>query len=850
MARVPFQQNLQVEQQAGSEVQFGATSVEPMKDFVTDDIERSAKALQQTGQIIQKLDNELNDAEAKRLYNGLHADIEIETNKYTSLKGANAVLPNGQTPEGKNKTAFDDTNKNFETILKTYTDQSSNGTVKYMLENMAQVSIKSAQAKITQHSLTQQRIFKEKETEAKIDNHQLDAIKSITRFNDAGGEHWVSFGSGIVEIQSFAIDKGWNIDPSKGEVSAQYLNMIKEYTSEIHNEAVKWFKDNNQQVLGKQYFAKHAEGFVIGDQQIVTVDGETVVTGLAELQKSENEYCAVKICDNVLSYEGNSNNNNFLHSANFLLKLDSNSNIDNGNGSSIIDGFNADLMPNLNATKSENIEQLQQIRATSKYYSIDSPLYEQIIPQHRTAHLFAIQKLGVEKADSLYTNAIKDANIDKEKYNNDPKYFVEVNKKVMANFNKAFLAEIEIAYTPKVQELNKKITKLKNTPDLYNKSFSSLGPIPGTKDYKNSQKDSEKRNKIKQLENEIKIVKNQADTYVDTITNDLLVINEDIDYEYVNGKEYVQVNPKTNLPPLTYYEKQIKDTIKDPVKQEHALTELRFKYNKIDKERTELYNIAYTQAEDIAFSEPDGWKMLKANGIDINSFTLEDQKILKSGQPAVSDEDAIHEIETNDVEVLQDETKLKSFRHKLNPGDYEYYVNQLNGNKSNKTKSAGIKVDTEIFNSGLRDHNLDKLVDASSGSKDAIRYDKLKMKFRDRLNFYYENGIEITYDKRKSILKEILTDDVIYDGNFRDNTKPLYATKDKDFDRLYVNVDDETVYLNDIPFNVKSEIMKYLLINGEPLTYENIAEQYVTAGRPKNTDAYKKGLKIDMMRGN
>ena len=115
--------------------------------------------------------------------------------------------------------------------------------------------------------------------------------------------------------------------------------------------------------------------------------------------------------------------------------------------------------------------------------------------------------------------------------------------------------------------------------------------------------------------------------------------------------------------------------------------------------------------------------MLKANGIDINSFTLEDQKILKSGQPAVSDVDALDEIETNETEILQDETKLKSFRHKLNPGDYEYYVNQLNGNKSNKTKSAGIKVDTEIFNSGLRDNNLDKLVDAKSGSKDAIRYD-------------------------------------------------------------------------------------------------------------------------------
>ena len=49
---------------------------------------------------------------------------------------------------------------------------------------------------------------------------------------------------------------------------------------------------------------------------------------------------------------------------------------------------------------------------------------------------------------------------------------------------------------------------------------------------------------------------------------------------------------------------------------------------------------------------------------------------------------------------------------------------------------------------------------------------------------------------------------------------------------------------------IYNEIMKYLLINGEPLTYENIAEQYVTAGRPKDTDAYKNGLKIDMMRGN
>ena len=383
-------------------MQFGATDVTPQKDVVSDDIQRNAQALTQTGQIIQKLDDELNDAEAKSLYNELHADIQNATSSYTNLKGAQAVLPNGKTDKGEPKTAFDDTNANLETILNSYRDRASNGVVKFMVEKMASVSIKSAQFKITEHSLEQQRIFKQKETQAKIDNHKTDAIKSITRFADPGGEHWTSFGSGIVEIQQYAIDQNWNIDPSKGAVSDQYLKMIKDYTKEIHEAAVKWFKDGGQEtaILGKQYFAKHAEGFNIGGQQIVTVDGDTVVKSLAELQKSEDEYCAVKICNNVLEYEGNSNDNNFLSEANFVMKLDSNNNIDNGNGSSVIDGNNADLMPNINATKTENIENLQQARAQSIYYNLDSPKYEQIIPQHRTAHLFAIQKFGVEKADS------------------------------------------------------------------------------------------------------------------------------------------------------------------------------------------------------------------------------------------------------------------------------------------------------------------------------------------------------------------------------------------------------------------------------------------------------------------
>ena len=843
MARVPLQQTPEVGLEIGSAPQFTGGSIEPVKDTVTDDIQRFSQAQRDVANIAIKLQAEYNDAEAKKLYNEYSEDLDKEKQNYLATEGFGAI----ETVDKENgNTVYDVASNNINEILKSYSDKASNDQIKYLFENMALVSTKAAQNKMTQHSIKQQRNAIELENKSKINVHKLNSISSITTFNDPNNDHWTNFLSGIEEIQQYAIMKKWNIDPAKGDMSFQYLEMVKEYTNDIHEAAVKWFSDNNQEELGKRYFAKHAEGFESNGTMISTVDGQTLIKSLDQLEKSQNEFCAVKICNNVLDYKGNSNDNNFLSQANFVLKLDSNNTTDDGNGSAVLDGNNANLSENLNATKDEVIEDLQQLRATSKYYNPSSSSYNQIIPQHATAHLFAIQKLGVKKADTLYSNAIKEANIDKERYNNDPNYFVEINKKVMKDFNSTFLAEIENVYASDVKTIKEQITKLQEK----NSNMKNKGVYV--------EKKKNLKIKINDLKEELEIKTEQQYKYVNAIGNDLLVINDDIDYAYVNGKQYVEVNPVTNLPPLTYYEKQIKDTITDPVKQEHALTDLRFKYNKIDKQRKEIYNNAYTQAEDIAFSEPDGWKLLKANGIDINSFTLEDQKKLKNGQPSVSNEDAIHEIETNDVEVLQNENLLKSYRYQLDPGTYEYYVNQLNGNKSNKLKSAGIKVDKEIFDDGLRNNNLDNLVDAKSGSNDAKKYDRLKMKFRDRLNFYYENGIEITYDKRKAILKEILTDDVMFDKGFFggtfgiDTKKKIYDFEEgsDDFKRLYIKVNDETIYLQEIPTNVRSTILRQLFISGEALTSENIANEWVNAGKPGNSDTYKNNIRINMLKGN
>ena len=838
--RVPYQSVPSVDLQAGSEVQFSGGTVTPMQDVVTDDIERFSKAQTQLGQTLTKLDDELNDAEAKKLYNALHEDIQAEVDNYTNLEGANAVLSNGKTIEGKPKNAFDDTNKNIENILKKYTDQSSNGMVKYMLENMSQVSIKSAQNKITQHSLKQQRLLKQKESKAKINTHKIDSIQSITRFNEPGSDYWTSFGSGIAEIQAYALDQGWIIDPTKGEVSYQYLEMLQEYTKGIYDSALEWFgQDEKKSELGKKYFAMHAQGMPIGGTVIQTIEGKTTVQALATLEKKQSDACAVKICNNILEYEGDTNNNNFLHSANFLMTLDSNNTTDNGNGSAVIDGQNADQMENVEATSSENIESLQQARATSKYYNPDSTLFGGIIPQHQTVHLFAIQKLGVEKADTLYSNAVKDADIDQDKYENDQTYFVAKNKEIIANFNKSFIAEIDKTYTPKVQELTKTLEKL----ETKNSKMKSKGVYV--------KKKKELKLKIAETKEELKIAKEQSSKYIDTTTNDLLIINKEINYDHVNGQTYVEVNPKTQLPPYEFFEKKIIATIKDPEKQKVALEELKFNYRKKEEERLNRYNGAYINAQDIAFSEPDGWKLLKANGIDINMFTKEDQIALKGGHPPESDINALVEIEENEEEILTDENKLKVYMPKLSAGQFEYYVNQLNSNKSSKAKTNGLKVDPQIFEAALAENDLLNLKNT-----DPRKYHRLKTTYRDRLNFYYDNGIEINYDQRKKIIKEILTDEVMYDrkiGSF-DSTKSFYEYKKGDFEQLYIKVDTkdgntENVYLKDIPTNLQSRIQKSLLNRGIAPTYQNMAQEYYDTGRPKTTDDFDKSLKINMMRG-
>ena len=82
---VPLQTELGQQYESGSEVQLSGGRVVPSKDVVSDNIKAQGKALMSVGQIINKLDDERNDAEARELYNEYYGQVEARTNQFLTL---------------------------------------------------------------------------------------------------------------------------------------------------------------------------------------------------------------------------------------------------------------------------------------------------------------------------------------------------------------------------------------------------------------------------------------------------------------------------------------------------------------------------------------------------------------------------------------------------------------------------------------------------------------------------------------------------------------------------------------------------------------------------------------------
>ena len=770
MARVPLQQTPEVGLEIGSAPQFTGGRIEPVQDTVTDDLQRFSKAQRNVADIAIKLQEEYNDAEALKLSNDFEAEVDEEKNKYLMTQGVNAVAT---VDKDTGATVYDTAIDNINLKLAEYGDKASNSQIKYLFENMAAVKIKNATSSMTKHSLTQQRNYLEAETTAAISNHKKATIQNYQTWQDPEGAFKINYIAGLQRINEQALQNGWEINPEKGQISSQYIEAVNEYNMDIFKGVIKNFERDKNFI--------ESDAFREALKQ--TIKNPTEVAKIEVLTKEKhNNHLAEKISTNVIENKTDQNDGQFLSQVNKLMTLDSNNNIDNNNGGFVEDGFNSndELIDTTNNTISEKIELLEKIKNQSKFY--DPETTNRLIPQHQTTHLFAIQKLGVKKADSLYTRAYNNIKFDKDKYKNDINYKIKIDEKILDKYNEFIFANVSRQY------------------------YLTDG------------------------------------TYALTVNNDLQVIKKGVNYNLelqniVNDLDFV-----TNLRPLDVLKEELKDTIKDEKKLKYAIEDLEIKYNKIKTERETIYNEAFVNAKQIAFAEEGGWKNLEANGIDINNFKEEDQQILKNGHPQESDVDTVIDLERNPAEVANN---LDAYSHLLSQGQYQELVNYQNELRG-ENKVIAATVDSDMFDASLIRFGYTDIVEKVTDDKNAkdqynfkFDYKQIKDAWKNRINeVQTSTNQKLNREQKQQLLNEILADGVITKrwGLFRksDITIPTVALEADQFKDAFVFVGSEKVFTYKIPKDVREYFIKGYVAAGMSYTEEMIANEWVLHGKKKS----------------
>ena len=754
MARVPLQQTPEVGLEIGSTPQFTGGRIEPVKDTVTAGLQRFSKAQRDVADIAIKLQEEYNDAQALELANELDEKIEEEKNKYLTLQGGNAVAT---VDKDNNVTVYDQSINNIKTQSEEIGEKASNDQIKFLYENMALVKIKNATSRMTQHSITQQRNHLEAENTTAIDIQTRATIQSAETWKDDEGAFKMNYIAGLQRINEKALLKGWEINPEDGPISSQYMNEVSKYNKTVFEGVIdKFNREKNYKELRE--FRDSLENLIKDPREVAKIK---VLTN-----EKHNNFCAEKICNNVISNNTNQNDGQYLSQFNLLNTLDSNNNIDNNNGGSVDDGFNSndELIDTTNKTISEKIELLEKIKNQSKFY--DPETKTRLIPQHQPTHLFAIQRLGVKKADSLYTKAKSQIDIDTKKYKEDATYAKKINEQIIDNYNKLI-----------VEESNK----------IYGEG-----------------------------------------EYAITVANDLEVIKKGIDYDFTG--EELNIDPVTGLRPLEDLKQELKDTIRDPKKLKFAIEDLEIKYDKIKTERESIYNEAFVNAKEIAFAEKGGWKNLEANGIDINNFREEDQKILKNGHPEKSDIDTLIMLDRDPANLGDN---LTANLHKISRLDFlelqDYAKTKLNSDD----KVLAVTIDNDMLDLTLKEHDLQFI---KNGRFDKDDYLQLKGAWKKLIDEEQRRTDgKISRETKQKLLDQVLTNTVVYDyGAFQGDHKwPIAIVDKKQQKNTYVKVGGRTIWLKDINDFQRERIIEKILDEGRQVTEQLIAEMWVFGGRSK-----------------
>lgn len=243
MATVPVYDLPTQEAGVGNMPTFQAPTVEPMRDFTGEQIQKTGQAMQGFGTTVMKiadrLQGELDDAKSKELYNIFAGQADTIETQYLTLKGKDAVG------------AAMKTRSDLDAALTDVMGKAENDVQKILLRNAANVRLRSANSSIIKHSLVEQREYDIKETGAKVDTFVNDAVRYSAGFRNPQGDFAIYYNAAKKEAGLLADKLGYEAD------SAQRQQLILKATNSIHGQAIQAAIDGQNYDNARDYLQRY-----------------------------------------------------------------------------------------------------------------------------------------------------------------------------------------------------------------------------------------------------------------------------------------------------------------------------------------------------------------------------------------------------------------------------------------------------------------------------------------------------------------------------------------------------------------------------------------------------------------
>ena len=437
MATVPLQQTPTEQIDTGGTPLFSATNIQPVQDTgVAQDIGRLSQAQKQFAQIAADLQDQHDDIKSNEAYRGYQEEADVKVNEYLNLQRGDAIATVRYDEEtNKPITRYDQLVNDLEEISGKYLETLDNKSQKQIFNDKYAASKRISVNSASKHSLKQSRLKLNEESESNIELSKNAAINSFESWQDQNGDYAVNYYRGLLEIKRNAELNGRNTDINKGPLSSKYLEDVQIYNKAVMEGTVdRLIKLPGGHAIADAYVKAHKPE-----------DAKEIITELEiSIAEKHEDYSQEKCVNGVLTANGNQNTGNFKDQTNKLMCLKSNHYVNDGNGGAVYDGNHSNEINIAGQTQENNIDTLEKIRNESKFYKLDSNAT--LINEHQTTHLFAVQHLGVKKADSLYTKAKSSVEIDTARYKEDATYAKQINEKIINNYNKLINEEANKKY--------------------------------------------------------------------------------------------------------------------------------------------------------------------------------------------------------------------------------------------------------------------------------------------------------------------------------------------------------------------------------------------------------------------